>query len=201
RQLVAATPITVVVLGCRQRPAPATPAAAPAARTVPKLLVYAGGPIQVTAQPPELVPQPPPSVGDPSLGAACDAVQRVLADRLKVEVKRPDSTSFDNEFEGGRRTGCELTASGTFKAMPDVEPGKSVDDGLSDALTALGWGPLTHYSADGPDGSAQAMRSRETVCIFRWSWDGGDDSDSTYVPSDAWDEVTHCAAESGADTL
>jgi len=167
---------------------------------VPRLLVYAPGPIKVQQLPPQPVPQPAPTVGYPSLAAACEAVQGVLLQRLGVPIGRTDSTVFENEFGDGRRTGCELKATGSFKAV-EVKAGKSLDGSVSDTLSALGWAPLTHYSADGPDGTAWAMRSRETVCVFSWTWDGGDDSDSTYVPSDDWDEVTHCTPVVAADTL
>jgi hypothetical protein len=75
------------------------------------------------------------------------------------------------------------------------------DGDLADALTAAGWADIPRYSADGPDGSIAGMRSRETVCLFTWSWDGGDDGDSTYVPSDQWELVTHCARQQPGDSV
>jgi hypothetical protein len=43
-------------------------------------------------------------------------------------------------------------------------------------------------------------RSRETTCVVRWSWDGGDDSDSTYVPSDEWALVVGCVPWTAGDS-
>jgi len=39
------------------------------------------------------------------------------------------------------------------------------------------------------------------VCLFRFSWDGGDDSDSTYVPSDDWEVVGHCGTREAGDSV
>ncbi len=103
----------------------------------------------------------------------------------------------DFGFGGSPRTGCELKASGKFAraaldsngaATPAAGPDGSLDDGFKGA----GW-VYTRYQADGPDGSAVGWRSKESTCVIRWSWDGGDGGDSTYVPSDDWDLVVGCA--------
>jgi hypothetical protein len=62
-----------------------------------------------------------------------------------------------------------------------------------DGFKEAGWAYMAQYQADGPDGEAEGWRTKETTCVVRWSWDGGDDSDSTYVPSDDWDLVISCA--------
>jgi hypothetical protein len=50
------------------------------------------------------------------------------------------------------------------------------------ALQAAGWDLDNRYSADGPDGTYFALACREALVEVRGSWDGGDDSDTTYVP-------------------
>ena len=64
---------------------------------------------------------------------------------------------------------------------------------LDRALDQAGWVTLLRYQADGPDGGSGGWRSRETTCVLRWSWDGGDDADSTYVPSNEWRLAVDCA--------
>ena len=55
-----------------------------------------------------------------------------------------------------------------------------------------GWVPLYHYGADGPDGSDLAYQRGRVRCLVERSWEGEDDSDSTYVPADWFKEVTSC---------
>lgn len=196
--------LTVLALaGCHRQPPTSGPSQG---RGTPRLLVYApsAGQPPSAQRPPELLESlPAPTAAYPSLAAACDLVQQVMTARLQEPVTRADSVGFENEFVRARRTGCELKASGTFvREHGDTATGSSSSDGdLADALTAAGWVAIPRYMADGPDGSVAGMRSRETVCIFTWRWDGGDDSDSTYVPSDAWELVTHCAGQQPGDSL
>jgi len=62
------------------------------------------------------------------------------------------------------------------------ETGPSVES-IRDALGAAGWAEDYTYSADGPGGTVFAYVCREALCWVQASWDGGDDSDSTYVPA------------------
>jgi len=67
---------------------------------------------------------------------------------------------------------------------------------------ARGWTELLPYSADGPDGGSRTLQRGEIRCQIDFSQDGGDDSDSTYVPSPAIGETTFCwrtRARSGTD--
>ena len=189
-----------VLVACHRQPPSPTPAQD---RAVPRLLVYAPSASQPASVPEASESTPVPTVAYPSLAAACDLVQRAMTGRLQVSVARGDSVEFENEFVRARRTGCELKARGTFvRERADTATGSTGSDGdLADALKDAGWVEVSRYTADGPDGSIAGMRSRETVCIFTWSWDGGDDSDSTYVPSDQWDLVTHCARQQPGDSL
>jgi len=54
---------------------------------------------------------------------------------------------------------------------------------VAEALTAAGWGPHSGYSADGTDGTVMGFETTKYVCILEGRWDGGDDSDPTYVPA------------------
>jgi hypothetical protein len=121
--------------------------------------------------------------------------------QLGVTVTLADSVAYDNEFVQAHRLGCELQATGKLSAQPDTAGSRSVDGDVGGGLEAAGWVDIPRYSADGPDGSSFGRRSRETVCLFRASWDGGDDSDSTYVPSDDWEVVGHCASREPGDSV
>jgi hypothetical protein len=181
------------------RPAPHGPAAG----QVPGMMAY-GGPLPgvvVTQVPPEPEKQPEPKVAYPSVRIACDSVLALTRRVLEVPVSRTDSV-VDMDYGLGRRAGCLLTAGGNSPRMPPSEPPNpsagaqeevTSSGRLGDALQQAGWAYLLHYQADGPNGESQGYRSRESLCIVRWSWDGGDNSDSTYVPSDAWDLEVACA--------
>lgn len=150
----------------------------------------AGGPASSpAAQPaPELPWARTPAATHPSLRGACDAVEALLRNILRVAVARTDGTAFENEFVRERRTGCRLTAAGTFAGSGDDPAGA-----LADAFRAAGWVDVYGYGADGPDGSVLGLRSREALCIIGFRWDGGDDSDPTYVPADWYEAEVSCA--------
>jgi len=57
---------------------------------------------------------------------------------------------------------------------------------------ARGWLTRTEYDADGPDGNSRTFERLRLRCQVDFSHDGGDDSDSTYVPSPAVGETTFC---------
>ncbi len=174
----------------------------PASGQVGHVMVL-GGPLPgvvVTQAPPERQEQPEPRVAYPSVLVACDSVGVIARRVLAVAVTRADST-VDMDFGLGRRPGCLLTASGKFapvrppppNASPEAQEALTEYGRVGDALKQAGWAYLPQYQADGPDGESQSFRSRESLCIVRWSWDGGDDSDSTYVPSDDWGLEVACA--------
>ena len=186
-----------LLLGCGRA---APPAKLPEPGQVPRATVFAGPPpgVTVTQAPPEPEQEPEATVTYASLRLACDSVE-ALAKRRNFQVTRGDGVAVDFGFGGPPRTGCELKASGKFtRAAPDsAAPAAQAEDEpstLADGFKEAGWAYLAQYQADGPDGEAEGWRSKETTCVVRWSWDGGDDSDSTYVPTDDWDLVIGCAA-------
>jgi len=56
-------------------------------------------------------------------------------------------------------------------------------ESIRHALQGAGWAEDYVYSADGPDGTTYAYVCRDALCFVQGAWDGGDDSDSTYVPA------------------
>jgi len=55
-----------------------------------------------------------------------------------------------------------------------------------------GWSHLIHTQADGPDGSSTAYQRGLVRCYVSEAWDGGDDEDSTSVPSPWYRQETSC---------
>jgi hypothetical protein len=46
--------------------------------------------------------------------------------------------------------------------------------------------------ADGPDGTVFGFSKDGVLCVVRGRWDGGDDADSTYVPSEVYQVMVRC---------
>lgn len=67
----------------------------------------------------------------------------------------------------------------TFETVSAKAPGV---ERIAEALQRAGWAEDMVYSADGPDGTSFAYVCREALCVVQASWDGGDDTDTTYVP-------------------
>jgi len=128
--------------------------------------------------------------------AACAQVAR-LADRaltLQVRVEHP--AEITNEFAARgsqQRTGCRVSG------RDDSDRIAAPVEMLVEAMQAEGWQALLAYQADGPDGSLVGLVLGETLCIVRGSWDGGDDSDTTYVPAPGYDLEISCFRRTAAD--
>jgi hypothetical protein len=66
------------------------------------------------------------------------------------------------------------------------------DSRVESALQAAGWAPAYGYSADGTDGSVMGFVTKRFLCVVNGQWDGGDDSDSTYVPQPGCEVTVTC---------
>lgn len=69
------------------------------------------------------------------------------------------------------------------------------------ALTAAGWAPHSGYSADGTDGTVMGFETAKYVCILEGRWDGGDDSDTTYVPAPGCEMTATCVPRRKDDVM
>ena len=65
---------------------------------------------------------------------------------------------------------------------------------LERALGDAGWTAHHAYIADGPDGGVMGFVSKRHFCVVEGRWDGGDDSDSTYVPKPGCQVTVTCVA-------
>ena len=65
---------------------------------------------------------------------------------------------------------------------------------LERALGDAGWTAHHAYIADGPDGGVMGFVSKRHFCVVEGRWDGGDGSDSTYVPEPGCQVTVTCVA-------
>ncbi|MBI4721175.1 MAG: hypothetical protein HY770_08165 [Chitinivibrionia bacterium] len=85
--------------------------------------------------------------------------------------------------------GCMIVISGSWGEL-DEDP--SPTDAVFEYLSDQDWTQRTAYSADGPDGTSFSFCIDSVMCIVRGSWEGGDDADSTIVPSDVYQVIVYC---------
>jgi hypothetical protein len=135
---------------------------------------------------------------DPSVRAACDSVARhwnVIAGATVTRsdtILGPDDVMRDLIGDSSppiadprsRRTAC---------AVIGFHP-KGIDSVSNARLywPARGWSSVWRLAADGPDGQVQTYQRSYVRCQVEDSHDGGDDSDSTYVPNPFYRQTTLC---------
>ncbi len=194
--------LALVLAGCaggsdRRAAAAAAPAAAAPGAAGPSAPIGAppSGPVAV----------------DRDVRAACDGAAKFWRSRDSAVVRVVDSLVAP-WTETVPRPVCVVFVDEEHGMRRDTAATVQVDTGARQLGPALaltrgagpGWVPLLHYSADGPDGTALGYQRGTVRCLVEESWDGGDDSDSTYVPADWFKEQTTCwsvpAGISAADT-
>ncbi len=164
--------------GCDRRSASSTPAQAPAAGA-PAATAPGAAPPLITAD-----------LGD------CE-VPRGLLDRLQtLTVGETRAVSFDTAglTNGDFRPACRVRGTGHY-----ADSTRADFDSLLSWLEQAGW-RQARYQADGPDGSSTGLYREGVTCILSGMWDGGDDTDTTYVPSDTLTIAATCAKTAAVDT-
>ena len=125
------------------------------------------------------------SVDGPS--GVCDTVATLWRATGRAQVRQADTT-MKVQSESVAQRGCAVRA---------IAP-QGLDSKVQWATlywaegNARGWTTLTQYDADGPDGSERTFERLAVRCQLDHMHDGGDDSDSTYIPSPAVEERTFC---------
>ena len=110
-------------------------------------------------------------------GPACASVAALISgDEAEVHVTR--DTVVQDPRGDTRWRGCRVALD-----MPraDVADSNAPDHRVRRGLAVLGWRELLNYAADGPNGTAFALRKEGVVCFIRASW--GDRPTSTYTLS------------------
>ena len=112
-----------------------------------------------------------------TLDAACDSVEsmlrRAVAGVTGVTLAQRAPVHFQYWYARAEAAGQAFQIEAA-----DSCPNEEIEQGLRDA----GWVESYGYGADGPDGSTLGFVSRDFLCLIEATWDGGDDSDTTYVP-------------------
>ncbi len=117
---------------------------------------------------------------------ACTEVAEILSPAWGLERS---NVLVEDDRTGQTGSGCRVRVVTTTTSF---ENGDSPDVRLRARLPATGWTEDFGYAADGSDGTAFALRKDAVLCQIRAMWDGGDDSDPTYVPDPRYELVTHC---------
>ncbi len=168
-----------VMTACRDAPAP-VPAASRAASP------------QVTPQPAPTVAKSSTRVVPPDARAQCDTVAAVWR-----RIGNAKLTTGDTTVTPIHRT--PQTQWGKDEVLPPVAA--CVVVAYVDSLTSgdaklkweeRGWTALWMLSADGPDGGMMTYQAGTVRCEVHETMDGGDDSDSTYVPSPFYEQTSIC---------
>lgn len=120
--------------------------------------------------------------------AARDSIARMLAGVRDIKVSR--SSGLLEDTFGRPHLACRLLVDGTRTLT-----GTGVVDRLRPWLESHGWTPDDECSADGPDGTFWGMQRDGVRCLIEGRWEGGDDSDSTYVPSLAYIAIIDCMVD------
>ncbi len=134
--------------------------------------------------------------GEPSPGVqeACDRIYEAVLVLPGTMVERREGAYYDENVER-ELTGCMIDVSGSWSELGGrANPG----DTIYRLLAGEGWKQEPRYSADGPDGTFFALSKGDIWCFIRGRWDGGDDADPEYVPSDVY-QFFACVTRFDAD--
>lgn len=132
---------------------------------------------------------------DPAAAAACAVGDTLLRKLPRLSQLRPLPTALDSIWpDTARRRACRLAALGHLRHS------YAPIDSVLAWLKVRGWSDRTTIGADGPDGTVVGLYQRGVTCLLEGRWDGGDDTDSTYVPSDTIEVHFACIRTIPADT-
>lgn len=118
----------------------------------------------------------------------CERARAIMSNTPGTFVESIDGIFYEGD-KPAEDTGCLIVVSGSWK---DLEGSDDPIQRLVEILTADGWKERAEESADSPDGSAITLVKDAVACRIRGQWDGGDDTDSTYVPSDVYQVIVRC---------
>ncbi len=128
-----------------------------------------------------------PGAVNPPSRESLDLVLALVPDTSVVRVESSEGLVEDH-LTGRRYPGVQVKITGTASAFGD----ESLDAIIRRELVGRGWEEDLRYAADGPDGSAFALRHGASLWLFRAAWDGGDDADPVYVPTDRYEMTVVC---------
>jgi hypothetical protein len=124
----------------------------------------------------------------PHVLAACTSISALVSEGPVDSLQRSNIV-VEDERTRRRGDGCRVRLVATRTAFANED---SPDQRVRAVLPTLGWEEDWDYGADGPDGTAFALRKDTILCLVRASWDGGDIADPTYVPDPRYELVARC---------
>jgi hypothetical protein len=117
--------------------------------------------------------------------AVCDSIASAWKAVSGVQVARAESTVAAISTAAPVRA-CHVAMVAPGGLSPSVWAGRYWAD------STRGWREILHWAGDGPDGYSRTLVRAAVRCQIQFEQDGGDDSDSTYVPSPRIAERTSC---------
>lgn len=132
----------------------------------------------------------------------------VACDLIFVKLNQDQVVRLEMHYqrfaeEGNLFDGCVITMKAPRKDLFDGSNPRSLfendqKDNLDGKDSTLGAVPKEtkwrlDKEADGPDGSSFRATKGKLFCLVSASWDGGDDSDHTYVPQKNLEMLIQCA--------
>lgn len=122
------------------------------------------------------------------LDTACNDAQAKLQEIDQRTFKRAEG-KFDYREKSFH--GCILSVVGDKTTITTSQfPEALFYPSEGSAQQRAGW--RADDEADGPDGTAFRITRGKVFCAVRGSWDGGDDSDPSYVPSTRVEFTVQC---------
>jgi hypothetical protein len=122
----------------------------------------------------------------------CERFAEILARLPFSSLERFPGTVSD-PVTGVVRAGCRLELRGTFdRTGGTLHPLSQL---TPEGSSLSGWSYDHRYAADGPDGTAFALRRDRVLCLVSGSWDGGDDGDPDAQPGDWYQISVGCTTD------
>ncbi len=183
-----------VILACSQREAPkARPATRPKpAATTSAAPVHGGAAGAEHGSWATAGDSIPTALREPcaKVNALVRSVAAAASKSTKItELAGPRPITFAYHYAKAKAAGCEFVARGT-----DTVSSSGLLEAMEKAFGGAGWTSMAAlYSADGPDGSDLGYSRDGLLCVLEGRWDGGDDSDTTLIPSPEFDVFVTCA--------
>ena len=137
-----------------------------------------------TSQPADTVPPPPVDLLPREARQACDRVSAYWAQHPGAVLR-----AFDSVVTLPR---SRSTTDACWVAVRVEEDTERSEGEPRVPFTSSGWARLWEFQADGPDGSSAVFQLVPVRCLVEERWDGGDDSDSSYVPARWFEQRVAC---------
>jgi hypothetical protein len=180
-------------------PAPAAPPTVPAARAVVRAFAPAASEtIRLSPSLAEEQENPQPTVDYASLDAARDSIGVMLRRCVNPADSAVRVSMGPARFKYWYAAD---SVDGWAFHIVVTDTSECPNERVQNALTVAGWVPFYGYSADGPDGGILGLVSKRFLCVVEGQWDGGDDSDSTYVPAPGCEVTVTCVPRREDDVL